>query len=66
MSAVDRLFTFAQSFVNGANVSAMRIDKHNAGRHILTETVADTFIPNDTDMQEDAGRIQVWLRACLS
>lgn len=32
------------------------------GRHILTETVSDTFIPNDTEMLEESGRIQVWCR----
>ena len=29
------------------------------GRHLLTELVTDTYIPNDTDMRSDSGRVQV-------
>jgi MutS domain V len=38
-----------------------------AGRHLLTEQLVDAFIPNDTDMSEAAGRVNVrtaWLRPC--
>ena len=34
-----------------------------AGRHPLTELVTDTYIPNDTKMTAQAGRVQV--RTCL-
>ena len=30
-----------------------------AGRHLLAEMVVDTFIPNDTHMSHEAGRVQV-------
>ena len=30
-----------------------------AGRHMLTEMVVDNYIPNDTHMTEDEGRVQV-------
>lgn len=31
----------------------------NGGRHLLTEQLVDTFIPNDTVMRPSQGRIQV-------
>ncbi len=35
----------------------------SAGRHMLTELVTDTYIPNDTDMTPHEGRVQA--RTCL-
>lgn len=31
----------------------------SAGRHLLTEMVADAYIPNDTALRADSGRMQV-------
>ena len=36
-----------------------------AGRHLLAEMVVDTFIPNDTHMSHEAGRVQV-THPCIS
>jgi DNA mismatch repair ATPase MutS len=35
-----------------------------AGRHLLTEQMVGSFIPNDTDVSDAAGRVNV--RACSS
>lgn len=35
------------------------------GRHPLTEMIVDAFIPNDTHMNEDQGRIQVITGKCF-
>lgn len=34
-------------------------DPGPAGRHMLTEMVVDSYIPNDTNMTEDDSRVQV-------
>ena len=34
-------------------------DPEPAGRHMLTEMVVDSYIPNDTNMTEDDSRVQV-------
>ena len=34
-------------------------DKVDAGRHLLTESMVDDFISNNTDMPEHKNRIQV-------
>lgn len=36
-------------------------DPEPAGRHMLTEMVVDSYIPNDTNMTEDDSRVQVSL-----
>jgi hypothetical protein len=42
-----------------AALSHVLLWSYHAGRHLLTEMVADAYIPNDTAMRADSGRVQV-------